>query len=220
MSLRLEGYVELPEHRGDGGFDHAAVHHELRRLFVAHTANDALDVIDLDELRHIDSIDGLTAVAGAHVAESWDLVFSSNRGEDTVGIFDARRPGSIAKVPVGRRPNGMAFDPVRRTLVVANVGDPDDPISHTLSIVDTDRAVMSESIPVPGRTRWAVFDPASDRFLVNIADPPSIVVVEGADPTRVSMTMTSASSSGPSLCRLMRRGLPGWTDAPRPRPRA
>jgi DNA-binding beta-propeller fold protein YncE len=189
MVLRLEGYVELPEHRGKGGFDHAAVHPELRRLFVAHTANDALDVIDLDEMRYVDSIDGLTGVAGALVAESWDLVFTSNRGEDTVGIFDVRRPGSLAKVPVGRRPNGLAFDPVRRTLLVANVGSPGDPTSHTLSIVDTDRAVVSSSISVAGRTRWAIYDPATDAFFVNIADPPSIVVVEGADPTRISRTI-------------------------------
>lgn len=188
MVLRLEGYVELPEHRGEGGFDHATVHRELRRLYVAHTANDALDVIDLDEMRHVDSIDGLTGVAGALVAESWDLVFTSNRGEDTVGIFDARRPASLVKLPVGRRPNGMAFDPVRRTLLVANVGDPSEPASHTLSIVDTDRAVMSGSIPVAGRTRWAVYDPAADQFFVNIADPPSIVVVDGGDPSRISGT--------------------------------
>jgi DNA-binding beta-propeller fold protein YncE len=189
MVLRLEGYVELPEHRGEGGFDHAAVHRELRRLYVAHTANDALDVIDLDAMRDVDSIDGLTGVAGALVAESWDLIFTSNRGEDTVGIFDARRPGSLVKVPVGRRPNGLAFDPVRRTLLVANVGDPADPTSHTLSIVDTGRAVMSRSIPVPGRTRWTIYDRSLDRFFVNIADPPSIVVIEAADPTRVSMTI-------------------------------
>jgi DNA-binding beta-propeller fold protein YncE len=189
MPLRLEGYVELPEHRREGAFDHAAVHRELRRLYVAHTANDALDAIDLDEMRYVDSIDGLTGIAGALVAEPSDLVFTSNRGEDTVGIFDARRPGSLVKVPVGRRPNGLAFDPVGRTLLVANVGDPADPTSHTLSIVDTDRGVMSGSIPVAGRTRWAVYDPAADRFFVNIADPPSIIVVEGTDPTRISRTI-------------------------------
>ena len=189
MVLRLEGYVELPEHRGEGGFDHAAVHRELRRLYVAHTANDAVDVIDLDAMRYVDSIDGLTGVAGALVAENWDLVFTSNRGEDTVGIFDVRNARTPIKVPVGRRPNGLAFDPVRRTLLVANVGDPADPTSHTLSIVDTDRAVMSGSIPVAGRTRWAVYDPAADQFFVNIADPPSIVVVDGADPTSVSRTI-------------------------------
>ena len=165
-------------------------------MYVAHTANDAVDVIDLDELRYVDSIEGLTGVAGTLVADSWDLVFTSNRGEDTVGIFDARRPSSLAKIPVGRRPNGMAFDPVRRTVLVANVGDPEDATSHTLSIVDADRAVMSGSIPVDGRTRWAIFDPAADQFFINIADPPSIVVVDGADPTRISRTI-EITSPGP-----------------------
>jgi DNA-binding beta-propeller fold protein YncE len=189
VPLRLEGHVDLPEHRGEGGFDHAAVHRGLQRLYVAHTANDAIDVIDLDEIRYINSIDGLTGVAGALVAESRDLIFTSNRGDDTVGIFNARNPAAPVRVPVGRGPNGLALDPVRRTLLVANVGDAADPASHTLSIVDTDRALMSGSITVAGRTRWAVYDPAADRFFVNIADPPSIVVVEGADPTRVSLTM-------------------------------
>jgi hypothetical protein len=70
----------------------------------------------------------------------------------------------------------MAFDPVRRTLLVANVGDPEDATSHTLSIVDTDRAVWQVD-PVAGRTRWAmIFDPAADQFFINVADPPSIVV--------------------------------------------
>lgn len=158
-------------------------------MYVAHTANDALDVIDLDESRYVGSIEGLTGVAGALVAESRDRVFTSNRGEDTVGILDARRPGSLTKVPVGRRPNGMAFDPVRRTLLVANVGNPADPTSQTLSIVSVDRALMNGSIPVAGRTRWAVYDPTADRFFVNIADPPSIAVVDGADPTCVSRTI-------------------------------
>ena len=53
MSLRLEGYIDIPAHRGTGGFDHAAVHRGLRRLYVAHTSNDALDVIDLDAGRYI-----------------------------------------------------------------------------------------------------------------------------------------------------------------------
>ena len=55
---------------------------------------------------------------------------------------------------------------------------------------------MSEAIPVAGRTRWAIYDPAVDRFFVNIADPPSIVVIEGADPTRVVRTI-EIPSAGP-----------------------
>jgi DNA-binding beta-propeller fold protein YncE len=186
VSLRLEGYIDLPAHRGPGGFDHAAIHRGLRRLYVAHTANDTVDVIDLDELRLVDSIGGLAGVAGALVSESGNRVFTSNRAEDTVGILDLAHPRSIVKVAVGRRPNGLACDPARKTLLAANVGEPDDAASHTLSIVDVERAAMTASIPVAGRTRWTVFDPASDQFFVNIADPPSIVVVAGSDPTRLS----------------------------------
>jgi DNA-binding beta-propeller fold protein YncE len=186
VSLRLEGYVDLPEHQGPGGFDHAAVHRGLRRLYVAHTANDALDIIDLDAQRYVESVGGLAGVAGALVAGNADLVFTFNRGEDTVGILDARDLRTLVKVPVGQRPNGLAFDAGRGTLLAANVGDPEDPSSHTLSIVDVDQALPRASILVAGRTRWTVFDPAADQFFVNIADPLSIVVVDGAEPTRVS----------------------------------
>jgi len=205
VTIRLEGYIDLPEHRGTGGFDHAAVHRGLRRLYVAHTANDALDVIDLDKSIHVESVDGLTGVAGVLVAEPWDLVIASNRGEDTVAICDARDPRSLVKVPVGVRPNGLAFDPVRRTLLVANVGDPLDQTKHTLSVVNTDRARLTVSIPVPGRTRWTVFDQTTDAFLVNVADPPSIVVVGARDPTHIVRTI-DIPAAGPHGLDVDERG--------------
>jgi hypothetical protein len=77
-----------------GGFDHAAVHGRRGLLYVAHTANDAVDVIDCAANRYLRSIPGLGAVAGALVSEADDLVFTSNRGENTVGIFSAAREGT------------------------------------------------------------------------------------------------------------------------------
>ncbi|HEV2005806.1 MAG TPA: hypothetical protein VGQ85_04255, partial [Candidatus Limnocylindrales bacterium] len=141
-----------------------------------------------------ESIGGLTGVAGALVAEDANLIFTSNRGEDTVGILAAENPGHVRKVGVGQRPNGLSFDPGRRTLLAANVGDPANPESHTLSIVDVDRAVLRGSIRVPGRTRWTVFDPTTDAFFVNIADPPSIVRIDGADPTAIAATIAIAAA--------------------------
>ena len=85
MALRHLGFVELPAHAKGGGFDHAAVHEPTGRIYVAHTANDAVDVIDVEAQKHVGSLEGLPAVAGALVAD--DLVFTSNRGENTIGIF-------------------------------------------------------------------------------------------------------------------------------------
>ena len=185
MSLKLKGYILLPVHKQAGGFDHAAVHHGEGLLYVAHTANDAIDVIDCTSDRYLHSVPNLTGVAGALVSEERNLVFTSNRGEDTVSIFTPRREDEAIKIGVGIRPNGLSFDPKRGLLFEANVGNPDVPDSYTLSIVDIERRQMIQSIPVPGRTRWTIFDAALECFYVNIADPPRIGVVEAANPTGV-----------------------------------
>jgi hypothetical protein len=53
MSIEHIGYIELPRHDKPGGFDHAAVHGGLGRLYVAHTANSTLDVIDCRAQRYL-----------------------------------------------------------------------------------------------------------------------------------------------------------------------
>ena len=183
--LRHLGFVELPAHVGAGGFDHAAVYGPTGRLYVAHTANDAVDVVDLAALKHVGSIPGLAAVAGALVAEAADLVFTSNRGENTVGIFSPTDEQRVEKIPVGIRPNGLAYDPLRGRLLVAHVGDPAVAGSCTVSVLDVPRRRPIVDLPVPGRTRWAVFDPPADAFHVNVADPPQILVVGAGDPVTV-----------------------------------
>jgi DNA-binding beta-propeller fold protein YncE len=194
MGLELLGYIELPENLKPGGFDHAAVHGGLGRLYVAHTANDTLDVIDSFQDRYLNSIAGLTAVAGALVSEEQDLVFTSNRGENTVEIFRLDDEVSLAKVAVGIRPNGLAYDPVKSLLLAANVGDPDIPNSFTLSIVNVREQRIVASVRVPGRTRWTVFDPQTEVFYVNIAEPAQIVVVASREPDRVARTIPIAAA--------------------------
>src|SRR5215510_8487134 len=185
MPLRHRGFVELPPHAKTGGFDHAAVHEPTGRIFVAHTANDAVDVIDIAAQKYVGSIGGLTAVAGALVAHGPDLVFTSNRGENTVGIFRFDDSPSVEKIGVGVRPNGLACDAGGARLLVAHVGDPAIAGSCTVSIVDVPGRKRVADIPVAGRTRWTVYDPVASAFHVNIADPPQIVVIEAGDPARV-----------------------------------
>ena len=181
--LELVAHIELPEHAGSGGFDHAAIHRGRGLLYVAHTANDAVDVIDLQGGRYLRSLEGLGGVAGVLVDEECDLVFTSNRGEDTIAILSPDKEESLAKVPVGVRPNGLAFDPRRERLLCANVGDVAKTDSHTISLVDVRSRSLASSLPVPGRTRWAVFDSERDVFFVNIAEPARIAVVESSSAT-------------------------------------
>jgi len=128
-------------------------------------------------------------VAGALVSEERNLVITSNRGEDTVGIFAPDDEAGLVRVAVGVRPNGLAFDPQRGLLLAANAGNPEIPGSFTLSIVDVSVRKMVASLPVAGRTRWTVFDPLSDCFYVNIAEPFEIVAVESSQPAHIARSI-------------------------------
>lgn len=195
MPLQHLGFVDLPAHAGDGGFDHAAVHEPTGRVYVAHTANDAVDVIDIESRKLIGSIEGLTAVAGVLVAEP-DLVFTSNRGENTVGIFRAGDPQRVEKVAVGVRPNGLAYDFRRGRLLAAHVGDPAIAGSRTVTVVDVRGRQRVADVLVAGRTRWTIYDPLADAFHVNIADPPQVVVVAADDPVGIGRVV-SIPHAGP-----------------------
>src|SRR5207245_953252 len=182
FSLKHVGYIELPTHQKNGGFDHAAVHVKSGILYVAHTSNDAVDVIDSRRDKYLHSIPGLPGVAGVLVSNERDLVFTSNRGEKTVGVFPFGREEKLEKVRVGGFPNGWAFDPPGNTLLAANVSKQDDPNPITVSMVETKKKVLTADIIVPGRTRWTVFDSKMDRFYVNVSKPPQIVAIESKDP--------------------------------------
>ena len=67
--LTLTGHVPLPAHTGSGGFDHAAVHAATGHVYVAHTANGAIDVFDPVAKKHLFSVPDLKAVAGALVSD-------------------------------------------------------------------------------------------------------------------------------------------------------
>jgi hypothetical protein len=186
MTLRFLGHIDLPPHRSGGGFDHADVHSPTDRIYVAHTANDSVDVIDCAQDRYIESIPGLTAVAGALVSEPRDLIFTTNRGENTVSVFAPGDERNAFKIGVGIRPNGVAFDPKRGLLVVANVGDPAISNSYTASVVDIGRKERVTEVKVPGRTRWAIYDPATETFFINIASPARIVAIDARGPSKIS----------------------------------
>src|SRR3954465_14924932 len=152
--LQPAGFIVLPEHLGKGAFDHAAVHAASGHVYVAHTANDAIDVFDPVARRHLFSVPNLAAVAGALVSDESQLVFTSNRGENTIGVFAPGPDPEVTKIAVGMRPNGLAYDAQRRLVLAANVGDPAVSHSYTLSMIDLDARALRSSIEVPGRTRW------------------------------------------------------------------
>jgi hypothetical protein len=91
---------------------------------------------------------------------------------------------------VGIRPNGLSYDARSHLLLSAHVGDPTISGSTTVSLIQVAEKRVAATIPVPGRTRWTVFDTVSNAFYVNIAAPPLIVVIQADKPTEIARTIS------------------------------
>jgi DNA-binding beta-propeller fold protein YncE len=182
--LKLLRFIDLPENLRDAEepFDHATVLTSSDTLFIAHTANDSVELVDLKQERHVATVDGATAISGVTSVEGIDLVFTANRGDNTIGIIEGADPKTLTKFAVGNRPNGLAFDSKRGKLLVANTGK-NAAGAYSACLFDTVNRKLLSEIPLPGRTRWAVNDPKSGFFFINIGDPALIAVV---NPTHLS----------------------------------
>ena len=180
MSLSLSGFIPLPGGERSG-FDHADTYLDPAgsRVYVAHTAMNAVDVIDCRTNTYLRSLPDLPGVAGVLIDTDRDLLFTSDRSAARVSIFRCSDEVLLTQVEVGPRPNGLAFDPRRRNLYSFQLGDPPG-TGCTASVVSIDEGRVIRTIPLPGRPRWSLFDPATDAVFVNIQSPAVVLRIDAA----------------------------------------
>jgi DNA-binding beta-propeller fold protein YncE len=183
MKLTRVGFVPLPPGQ-QPGFDHADVYRReapaASRLYVAHTGADRIEVIDCVSNTYLHSLPDVPGVAGILIDSQQDFLFSSDRGCARASVYHCSTETLVGRVEVGKRPNGLAYDPVRHHLFVFNIGDPPG-MNCTTSVVAVDEMRVIATIPLPGRPRWAVYDPASEHVYANIQKPAVIVVLSATE---------------------------------------
>jgi DNA-binding beta-propeller fold protein YncE len=178
MSLTRVGFVPVPP-GGEPGFDHADTYRAARRMYVAHTGADRVDVLDCEGQTFLRVLPDLPGVAGVLIDEEQDLLFTSDRGAARVSVFRCSNEQLVGRVQVGPHPNGLAYDRRRRRLYAFKLGEPLGE-NCTASIVDLDAMAVIGELALPGRPRWAVYDDERDRVYANIRQPAEIVVIDCA----------------------------------------
>ncbi|HKO71315.1 MAG TPA: hypothetical protein VJV58_10315 [Bradyrhizobium sp.] len=177
--LRQVGVIKIPNGE-NSDFDHAAFDPKTRRVFIAHTARDCIEVIDHEAQQHIATLPGFPGVAGA-VADDGEIL-TTNRGGATITWLDAETYKVKAVFPSGPRPNGAAIIKRLGIGVAACIGD-----GHqipTLQIVNLKDGTQGE-INLPGRPRWCVTDMTAERLFLCIREPSMILVARLPDLTDI-----------------------------------
>jgi DNA-binding beta-propeller fold protein YncE len=176
VSLVRVGFIPIPAGAAEG-FDHADVYSRGRRMYVAHTGADRVDILDCAQRTFLRSLEGLPGVAGVLIDEDHDLLFTSDRASARVSVFRCSDERLRGHVDVGPHPNGLAYDRRRLHLYSFNLGEPIG--EHcSASVIDLGSLEVMGEVPLPGRTRWALYDPDRDLVYVNIRHPAQIAVID------------------------------------------
>jgi serine/threonine-protein kinase len=176
VSLVRVGFVAVPP-GAKPGFDHADVYRAGRRMYVAHTGADRVDVVDCEQQTFLRSLPDLPGVAGVLIDEQHDLLISSDRAVARVSVFRCSDERLIGRVTVGPHPNGLAYDRRRRRLYAFNLGEPPGE-NCTVSVIELGSMQVVAELPLPGRPRWALYDGVRDRVYANIREPAQVAVID------------------------------------------
>jgi DNA-binding beta-propeller fold protein YncE len=190
MSLGSRGVIEIP---GAGAeFDHGAFDLATRRVFVAHTARDRVEVLDHDAGRHLATLEGFPGAAGV-VAEAGHVLVT-NRSAASLAWLDARSLATRAIFQTAARPNGVALISNLRRAVVACIGN--DTMPPALQVIDL-AGERRWAIELPGRPRWCVADAEGSRVYVAIRDPSMVLVARLPELTEaLHWPLSSAGAHG------------------------
>ena len=180
MALNPIGTIAIPGAAGSE-FDHGAFDANSRRIFIAHTARDCVEVIDPDAGRHIATLPGFSGAAGA-VADGGEILVT-NRGSASIAWVDAGTLETRAVYKTGARPNGAAIVARKGLGIVACIGDERE--GPTLQVFGL-RNRTHASIDLPGRPRWCVTDAAAERVFLCIREPSMILVARLPDLSEVT----------------------------------
>ena len=175
MPLKAIGTIAIPGAVGSA-FDHAAFDAKSRRVFIAHTARDCVEVIDHDAGRHIATLPGFPGVAGAVADDGQVLV--TNRASASVALLDASTFKTMATYKTGGRPNGAVIVARSGIAIAACIGeDGEVPTLQLFGLNDRKHV----SIDLPGRPRWCVTDVTAERVFLCIRAPSMVLVANLPD---------------------------------------
>src|SRR5438067_7600735 len=177
MTLIRAGFISIPP-GAKPGFDHADASARSRRMYVAHTGADRIEVLDCATRSYLHALPTeLPGVAGVLIDEDHDLLFSSDRAAARVSVFRCSDEQLLGQIAVGPHPNGLAYDRRRRRLYTFSLGEPLGK-GCTASVVEIAAKEVVRELPLPGRPRWAVYDQERDRVYANIREPAEILVID------------------------------------------
>jgi hypothetical protein len=173
LSLKKIAEFDLPGPSGRR-FDYLTIDSDDHYLISAHLAAGQTYVIDLHTNKVVATVTDTPGAEGVEYVPELKKFYTSNAGDNTIGVVDLSQMKVIKKLPTEKKPDGSAYAAPFHKLYVS------DERGKAEAIVDVTEDKIVKTLHFDSETGMPQYDPVARKVYVNLQDQNILAVI---DPT-------------------------------------
>ena len=176
QTLNKIATVELPGPKGQR-FDYLTMDDEDHWLLSAHLGPGILYVIDVQTNKVVKAIPGVPGITGLEYVPGLRKVYTSDWGEEKIGIVDLQSMNVVKRLATASKPNGSTYAaPFHKVYVV-------DTLGKAVAVVDVQKDEIVKTLTFKSETGMPQYDSVGRKVYVNLRNTNEIAEIDPATDT-------------------------------------
>jgi len=176
QTLKQIATIDLPGPKGER-FDYLTMDDEDHYLLSAHLGPGILYVIDVRTNKLLKAIPGVPGITGVEYVPGLRKVYTSDWGEEKIGVVDLRSMSVIKRLATDAKPNGSTYAAPFHKMYVS------DTLGKAIAIVDVEKDEIVKTLEFKSETGMPQYDAVSRKVYVNLRNANEVAEIDAATDT-------------------------------------
>ena len=172
-TLKKTAEVDLPGPAGKR-FDYLMIDADDGYLLSTHLAEGQTYMIDLHSNKVVATVGDTPGAEGIEYVPELKKLYTSNAGDNTIGVVDVRHVRVVKKLPTAKKPDGSAYAGPFHKLYVS------DECGKAEAIVDLTKDAIVKTLHLDSETGMLQYDPVARKVYVKLQDQNMFAIIDPA----------------------------------------
>ena len=174
QTLRKVDSLDLPGPKGER-FDYLTMDDADHWLLSAHLGPGILYVIDVRTNKLVKAIPGVPGITGLEYVPGLRKVYTSDWGEEKIGVIDLQSMTVIKRLATEAKPNGSAYAAPFHKVYVS------DTLGNAVAVVDVEKDEIVKTLVFKSETGMPQYDSVAKKIYVNLRNTNEVTEIDPAN---------------------------------------
>jgi len=173
QTLKQIATIDLPGPKGQR-FDYLTTDDQDHYLLSAHLGPGILYVLDMKTNKLVKAIPGVPGITGLEFVPETRKVYTSDWGEEKIGIVDLNSMSVTKRLATAAKPNGSTYAASFHKVYVSNT------LGKAVAVVDVNKDEIVKTIEFPSETGMPQYDSSARKVYVNLRNTNEVAEIDPA----------------------------------------